>query len=167
MPGMGMGMDPEASHIDAAVLGRVLAEQAPDRADLPLRRVGSTGTDNAIFRLGAGLALRLPHLRGAAAGDPGAKAAGVDVRSPRGGPDGAASQGHRGRGQPPAGRRAGRGERDGFGRDRGGGDEADWQRARGWALYGAVIALGFHRGGGDGALCRQSRRALSRLGVLR
>lgn len=45
-------------------------------------------------------------------------------------------------------------------------DDADWQRARGWALYGAVIALSYYRGGRNEALCRQSRQTLSRLGLL-
>ena len=45
-------------------------------------------------------------------------------------------------------------------------DEADWQRARGWALYGAVIALSYYRGGKNEALCRQSRLTLTRLGLL-
>ncbi len=45
-------------------------------------------------------------------------------------------------------------------------DDAHWLRAQGWALYGAVIALGYYRGGRNEALCRQSRLTLSRLGLL-
>lgn len=52
-------------------------------------------------------------------------------------------------------------------RDRLGAPETDWLRARGWALYGAVIALSYYRGGRNEALCRQSRLTLSRLGLLR
>ncbi len=48
-----------------------------------------------------------------------------------------------------------------------GAPETDWLRARGWALYGAVIALSYYRGGRNEALCRQSRLTLSRLGLLR
>lgn len=44
--------------------------------------------------------------------------------------------------------------------------ESDWLRAKGWALYGAVIALSYYRGGKNEALCRQSRLTLSRLGLL-
>ncbi|MCQ2005306.1 phosphotransferase [Rhizobium sp. NRK18] len=45
-------------------------------------------------------------------------------------------------------------------------DDGDWQRAKGWALYGAVIALSYYRGGKNEALCRQCRLTLSRLGLL-
>jgi aminoglycoside phosphotransferase (APT) family kinase protein len=45
-------------------------------------------------------------------------------------------------------------------------DDEDWLRAKGWALYGAVIALSYYRGGKNDALCRQSRLTLSRLGLL-
>ena len=46
-------------------------------------------------------------------------------------------------------------------------DGEDWLRAEGWALYGAVVALSYYRGGRNEALCRQSRMTLSRLGLLR
>lgn len=45
-------------------------------------------------------------------------------------------------------------------------DDSDWHRAMGWALYGAVIALSYYRGGRNEALCQQSRMTLSRLGLL-
>lgn len=45
-------------------------------------------------------------------------------------------------------------------------DDNDWLRAQGWALYGAVIALSYYRGGRNEALCQQSRLTLSRLGLL-
>jgi aminoglycoside phosphotransferase (APT) family kinase protein len=45
-------------------------------------------------------------------------------------------------------------------------DDGDWLRASGWALYGAVIALSYYRGGKNEALCYQSRLTLSRLGLL-
>ncbi|WP_173087913.1 aminoglycoside phosphotransferase family protein [Devosia sp. 1635] len=45
-------------------------------------------------------------------------------------------------------------------------DKSDWLRSQGWALYGAVIALSYYRGGKNEALCRQSRLTLSRLGLL-
>lgn len=45
-------------------------------------------------------------------------------------------------------------------------DDQEWLRAKGWALYGAVIALSYYRGGRNEALCRQSRLTLSRLGLM-
>ena len=42
--------------IDAALVRRLLAVQFPDLAALPVRRVDSTGTVNAIYRLGDGQA---------------------------------------------------------------------------------------------------------------
>lgn len=44
--------------------------------------------------------------------------------------------------------------------------DEDWLRAEGWALYGAVIALSYYRGGRNEALCRQCRLTLDRLGLL-
>lgn len=41
--------------------------------------------------------------------------------------------------------------------------EDDWHRAKGWALYCAVIALSFYRGRSHEALCEQSRLTLKRL----
>jgi len=43
--------------------------------------------------------------------------------------------------------------------------DADWLRAQGWALYGAVIALSYYRGGRNEVLCEQSRLTLSRLNM--
>jgi hypothetical protein len=48
-------------HIDAALVGRLIAEQFPRWADLPIRAVRSTGTVNAIYRLGDHLCARLPR----------------------------------------------------------------------------------------------------------
>lgn len=45
-------------------------------------------------------------------------------------------------------------------------DENDWQRAKGWALYCAVIALSYYRGRSHDALCNHSRITLRRLGLL-
>ncbi len=43
--------------------------------------------------------------------------------------------------------------------------DADWLRAEGWALYAAVIALSYYRGGRNEALCEQSRLTLTQLGM--
>lgn len=47
---------------DESLVRGLLAEQFPQWADLPLKRVASSGTDNAIYRLGARLAVRLPRV---------------------------------------------------------------------------------------------------------
>ena len=57
--------------IDEALVRRLLAEQIPEWADWPLSRIEPAGTDNAIFRLGGELSLRLARRRGSA--EPGSK----------------------------------------------------------------------------------------------
>lgn len=47
--------------VDDALARRLVASQFPAWAHLPLQRVASAGTVNAIFRLGDGLALRIPR----------------------------------------------------------------------------------------------------------
>jgi aminoglycoside phosphotransferase (APT) family kinase protein len=49
--------------IDAGMVERLVAGQFPELAGLPVRPVGSTGTVNAIYRLGDDLCVRLPRLR--------------------------------------------------------------------------------------------------------
>jgi aminoglycoside phosphotransferase (APT) family kinase protein len=46
--------------IDAELVTRLLSEQLPDFAALPITRVRSTGTVNALYRLGDDLCVRLP-----------------------------------------------------------------------------------------------------------
>ncbi|MFF3504288.1 aminoglycoside phosphotransferase family protein [Streptomyces sp. NPDC003247] len=48
--------------LDVFVVRRLLAAQFPRWADLPLTPVDSAGTDNAIYRLGADKAVRLPRI---------------------------------------------------------------------------------------------------------
>jgi aminoglycoside phosphotransferase (APT) family kinase protein len=50
---------------DAALVHRLLAAQLPQWADRPIERVESAGTDNAIYRLGDDMAVRLPRRKGA------------------------------------------------------------------------------------------------------
>lgn len=50
--------------VDEAVVERLLAEQFPEWAKLPIRRVEPQGTVNAVFRLGTDLAARLPRTDG-------------------------------------------------------------------------------------------------------
>jgi aminoglycoside phosphotransferase (APT) family kinase protein len=50
---------------DSSLVARLLAGQFPQWAHLPLSPVPCAGTDNAIYRLGDGLAVRLPRVAGA------------------------------------------------------------------------------------------------------
>ena len=54
--------DGEAA-IDTELVRQLLAAQFPGLASLPVSEVPSTGTVNAIFRLGRDLCVRLPRLR--------------------------------------------------------------------------------------------------------
>src|SRR5262249_18261638 len=51
--------------VDAQLVRRLLAAQFPQWADLPLERVLPAGTDNAIFRLGGDMSVRLPRIESA------------------------------------------------------------------------------------------------------
>lgn len=50
---------------DAGLVRRLIAAQFPRWADLPVARVRSAGTDNAIYRLGEDMAVRLPRIESA------------------------------------------------------------------------------------------------------
>lgn len=52
--------------IDAALVAQLVATQFPRWRELALVQVASAGTDNAIFRLGPELAVRLPRIEAAA-----------------------------------------------------------------------------------------------------
>jgi aminoglycoside phosphotransferase (APT) family kinase protein len=47
--------------LDARLVGRLVAERFPRWAGLPLRRLESSGTENAMFRLGGDKVVRLPR----------------------------------------------------------------------------------------------------------
>ncbi len=47
---------------DAGLVRRLIAAQFPQRADLPIRSVPSAGTDNALYRLGDDLVVRMPRI---------------------------------------------------------------------------------------------------------
>src|SRR6188472_9271 len=49
-------------HTDAALVGRLLSAQFPHWAELPIERVPSSGTDNALYRLGDEMVVRLPRI---------------------------------------------------------------------------------------------------------
>lgn len=48
--------------LDVELVRRLVADQFPHWAGLPLERVPSSGTDNALFRLGDDLCVRLPRI---------------------------------------------------------------------------------------------------------
>ncbi len=48
--------------VEPAVVRSLIAAQFPQWADLPLMPVPSAGTDNALFRLGTGMVVRLPRI---------------------------------------------------------------------------------------------------------
>jgi aminoglycoside phosphotransferase (APT) family kinase protein len=58
----GLKMHDDELDIDAGLVRRLVAEQFPDLIDLPVRAVQSTGTVNAIYRLGNDLCVRLPRV---------------------------------------------------------------------------------------------------------
>ena len=53
-------MHPDQLDVDAPLVRRLLAAQFPQWAELPLEPVEPAGTDNAIYRLGEDLVVRLP-----------------------------------------------------------------------------------------------------------
>jgi len=53
--------------IDESIVRRLIAEQFPQWGELPIQRVPSAGTDNAMYRLGDTMAVRLPRIPGTAA----------------------------------------------------------------------------------------------------
>jgi aminoglycoside phosphotransferase (APT) family kinase protein len=59
-------MHDDEVEVDEALVRRLLAAQLPALAGLPLAVVEPWGTDNAIWRLGADLVVRLPRIRWAA-----------------------------------------------------------------------------------------------------
>jgi aminoglycoside phosphotransferase (APT) family kinase protein len=62
-----MRMHDDEVAVDDALVRRLLAAQMPQLADLPLTIVEPWGTDNAIWRLGSDLVVRLPRIHWAAA----------------------------------------------------------------------------------------------------
>jgi len=59
------GMHADELEIDEPLVRRLVAEQFPEWADWPLRRVEPAGAVNAIFRLGDELSVRLARRKGA------------------------------------------------------------------------------------------------------
>lgn len=63
---MPIRMHDDEVEVDEALVHRLVATQMPEFADLPLARVEPWGTDNAIWRLGDELVVRLPRIGWAA-----------------------------------------------------------------------------------------------------
>ena len=61
MPGK---MHADEVDTDPSLVSRLLADQFPQWAHLPIERFESSGTDNAIYRLGEDMAVRLPRIPG-------------------------------------------------------------------------------------------------------
>jgi aminoglycoside phosphotransferase (APT) family kinase protein len=61
-------MHADELHTDAALVRRLLAAQFPHWANLPIERVPSSGTDNALYRLGDEMLVRLPRIHWAVGG---------------------------------------------------------------------------------------------------
>jgi len=57
---------PDEIDIDGPLVGRLIAKQFPQWADLLITKVRSAGTDNAMYRLGDDMSVRLPRVPGAA-----------------------------------------------------------------------------------------------------
>lgn len=55
-------MHADEVHTDAPLVRRLLSAQFPRWADLPIEPVPPSGTDNAIYRLGNDMAVRLPRI---------------------------------------------------------------------------------------------------------
>ncbi len=60
-------MHPDEVLVTETTVGRLIAEQFPDWKDLPITPIPYSGTDNAIFRLGDGMVVRLPRIHWATA----------------------------------------------------------------------------------------------------
>jgi aminoglycoside phosphotransferase (APT) family kinase protein len=63
-----MAMHADEIYTDADLVARLLARQFPHWAHLVIRPVASAGTDNALYRLGDDMVVRLPRIHGAVAG---------------------------------------------------------------------------------------------------
>jgi aminoglycoside phosphotransferase (APT) family kinase protein len=55
-------MHSDEIHTDVALVRRLLAGQFPEWATLPIESVPSSGTDNALYRLGDDMVVRLPRI---------------------------------------------------------------------------------------------------------
>ncbi|MER6782497.1 MULTISPECIES: aminoglycoside phosphotransferase family protein [unclassified Streptomyces] len=62
MSGTNTKMHADEVDIDEALVERLIAAQFPQWAQLPVRKVRSAGTDNAMYRLGADKTVRLPRI---------------------------------------------------------------------------------------------------------
>ena len=59
---VGIRLHADEVSVDDALVRRLVADQHPTWGDLAVRRISSTGTDHAVFRLGDDLVIRLPRV---------------------------------------------------------------------------------------------------------
>jgi len=59
-------MKSDEQGIDTALVARLIADQFPQWANLPIVKIPSAGTDHAMYRLGDDMVVRLPRMLGAA-----------------------------------------------------------------------------------------------------
>lgn len=59
-------MHKDEAEIDESLVQRLITAQFPEWADLAITRVPSAGTDNALYRLGPDMVVRLPRMKNAA-----------------------------------------------------------------------------------------------------
>ncbi len=62
-----MSLHDDELAIDLALVRALVDRDVPEHADVPLRPLGSSGSDNALFRLGADLLVRVPRQPGGSA----------------------------------------------------------------------------------------------------
>ncbi|MFF4104118.1 aminoglycoside phosphotransferase family protein [Streptomyces sp. NPDC001903] len=62
MPGTNTKMHADEVDIDETLVEQLVAAQFPQWAGLPVRKVRSAGTDNAMYRLGEDMTVRLPRI---------------------------------------------------------------------------------------------------------
>src|SRR5688572_21173865 len=53
--------------VDEALVERLVADQLPEHAGIPVRRLAASGSTNALFRLGDELLVRIPRQPGGSA----------------------------------------------------------------------------------------------------
>lgn len=58
-------MHADEIHTDVALVTKLVTGQFPQWAGFPIKPVRSSGTDNALYRVGTGLVVRLPRIKGA------------------------------------------------------------------------------------------------------
>lgn len=153
-------MHPDEVETDVPLVRRLLATQFPAWAELPIGLVDSFGTDHDIYRIGDGLAARLPRI-GWAAGQAAMEAAWLPRFAPQ---LPLAVPVQLARGRPACGYPFEWSVCEWLPGENANGtidaDDASWLRGRGWALFQAVVALPYYWHTNPG-MVRQASHALT------